>query len=790
MPLRSPSPFMLAAGHSARLARRLLLAVLLVTAAAALVSASARAATGHELREVSKIAYGSPADGGELSTVYNAANRRPNEISRVAGDPARQRLFLVTRPYTDGTVRVYRVDLDGTGPDLLSEATIVARNNFAAARNAVVDPKDGHLWVLIQDAANALRLLRVAPDDGEILANLSLPSSASSLQAAPMRIDPVGDRLWLASSRYVANIPLDAARAPGATEANFRLTDLRARQLYYSGVFPSVQMAAAGVAFAHDDRVHGGGTGPWTYVATQVPAGLLWISDQTAADLANPALSLTATPAVTPDGGQSEGTAYSMAVDPVSGDILQAIETPNDGNYGRIVRLARDTRRPVASATPGVADPRNGQFHFVGDEVWWRGPGETMILDRTTLEPRATVPNLPTSYPAALAESEMLLDGNLYVPVGDGVSVREMVEVEIPDATATSIGGRRITAGAIEWGVRQSWRQYILKGAAVGQADLTAPATAPAGADPAGASYAYRFPEGEGVYDPASEELRLATKGGVRFTGHYSGGTPVLDVRFSDPTVIVRRDGTALLTANGRDSEGNELGNWPFVDLDLTDVTVVRDGDARTVTYTAVPTALRYDGQPIFQNNYSTGSAFDPITFSFTYHESETTTWDPATTPQTRNGVPVDPKNPNPDPGPGPGPGSGPGTPSAPDPVRVPDAQPTPKPARAAIHAARKRQQLDRQRRVRVATIACPQGTVTCRIAAPKRVAVQIGTRRYGAAVAAPAKLPAGRSATIRATLPKAAARNLEGHTTRLRLRIQIRGEQTTTQTVTIVVRR
>lgn len=761
MPLRSPCPSLLFAGRSAV---RLVLVALLAVVAGVLTSESANAAVGHELRETSKIVYGSTEDGGQISTVYSGANRRANEIARTASDPERRRLFLVTRPYTDGTVRVYRVDLtDGTGAERLPEANIVARNNFASTRNAVVDPKDGHLWILLQDAANVLRLIRVDPDSGAIRANVALPATASPLQGGQMRIDPAGDRLWLSSGQNIANVPLAPARAEGATDAVFRITSLRQRTLYSVGTFSAIQMSAAGVAFANDDRNQGAGqTGPWTYVATQVPAGLLWISDQTATDLANPALNLFATPAVSPDNGRSEGVAYAMAVDPETGDIVQAINTPNDGNYGRIVRLARDTRTPAVTAAPGVANPSGGLFRFDGNEIWWRGQRETMVLDRTTLEPRATVPHPAGYFPA---DSDLLLDHRLYAPVVDGVSIQELTEVELPDANSTPISGRRITSGAIEWGVRQSWREYIIDGAAHGDIDLTAPVSAPDGVSPSAPGYAYRFPEGEGVYDAENGELRLTAKGGLRFTGHsYGGSSPTLDVRFSDPTAIVRGDGTAVLTVAGRDSAGNVLGNWPFVGLDVTGVDVTRDEDARTVTYTAVPTTLRPDGQLIFNRYYSTGAVFDPITFSFTYHESEAATWDPATTPQTRNGISVDPDNPDPDPDPDPGDDETPTDPAPGAPTVTTTTSTVTTGGRAATKpriAVSGPQRLRRGARgAELVRVTCRRGP--CRITAPSSVRVTVGGVAYRARVAGPRRTRTGRTVAFRATLPAGAIARMQ----------------------------
>lgn len=100
-----------------------------------------------------------------------------------------------------------------------------------------------------------------------------------------------------------------------------------------------------------------------------------------------------------------------------------------------------------------------------------------------------------------------------------------------------------------------------------------------------------------------------------------------------------------------------------------------------------------------------------------------------------------------------------------------------PAPVPPSIGAARGVQSVGPKRRAKVATLRCP-GTSPCRVKAPRNAPIRIGGRTYWADVLAPATIPAGGSATVRARLAPAALSALgEGRAT-LRVRLQVRSDE------------
>jgi hypothetical protein len=83
-------------------------------------------------------------------------------------------------------------------------------------------------------------------------------------------------------------------------------------------------------------------------------------------------------------------------------------------------------------------------------------------------------------------------------------------------------------------------------------------------------------------------------------------------------------------------------------------------------------------------------------------------------------------------------------------------------------------------RLARLATLSCPPRGEACRIAAPRRTAVQIAGKHYALTVLAPKRIGAGKRAAVRVRLPRAAADRLEGRraTVRLRVTITVNGEK------------
>jgi hypothetical protein len=97
---------------------------------------------------------------------------------------------------------------------------------------------------------------------------------------------------------------------------------------------------------------------------------------------------------------------------------------------------------------------------------------------------------------------------------------------------------------------------------------------------------------------------------------------------------------------------------------------------------------------------------------------------------------------------------------------------------------------IDALRRVALATLTCPAGGPACAVTAPKRVTVRIAGKSYSLPVLAPKSIAAGKKATLRVQLSKAAASRLKGRSARLTIKVTIIRQGTkATRTVTVTVR-
>jgi len=168
-----------------------------------------------------------------------------------------------------------------------------------------------------------------------------------------------------------------------------------------------------------------------------------------------------------------------------------------------------------------------------------------------------------------------------------------------------------IASGTIEWGVKQSFRNYLAMPFVHGSI------TTDGGASQNAGNGTFEFPVTGGDHDGAATSVTSA--GSVHFVGHDE----ILDIEISD--VRVEIDGTAgviVVDAVSRPFTDTETQNDPvayddvaLADLDLTGITpTVDDG---VVTFANVPATLTADGRPAFGNFYLVGEAFDPVTISF-----------------------------------------------------------------------------------------------------------------------------------------------------------------------------
>ncbi|MFE0102203.1 HtaA domain-containing protein [Streptomyces sp. NPDC059009] len=155
----------------------------------------------------------------------------------------------------------------------------------------------------------------------------------------------------------------------------------------------------------------------------------------------------------------------------------------------------------------------------------------------------------------------------------------------------------RIEDAAVDWGVRRTFREYVTGSIAHGKWTLSG------GAQDGGALF--RFPRGEGTYDPKKHTLDADFAGGIRFTGKHG-----LDIALSKVTVAVR-DGRGTLSADV-DSKDLTAKKTPLITFKAGRL-APKDG---LVTLTEAPAELTAQGARTFGSMYKAGTAMDPVSLS------------------------------------------------------------------------------------------------------------------------------------------------------------------------------
>lgn len=193
----------------------------------------------------------------------------------------------------------------------------------------------------------------------------------------------------------------------------------------------------------------------------------------------------------------------------------------------------------------------------------------------------------------------LLVMASMLVPVG----------AQAQAATACTV-----TDGTLTWGVKESFRSYISGTIANGSWDTDGGAT-------------YETPEfqwsgANGTYDPESGTGSVSFDGLVHFTGHDG----VLDLTLAQPTIEFEGDTAALLLdAKSNDMEGevavDEAQAW-VGDVDLSADVQLADG---ALSATGAATTLTNAGVTAFAGFYEAGDELDPLSFTLTLAECDTT---------------------------------------------------------------------------------------------------------------------------------------------------------------------
>ncbi|MFJ3220420.1 HtaA domain-containing protein [Kitasatospora sp. NPDC086801] len=185
--------------------------------------------------------------------------------------------------------------------------------------------------------------------------------------------------------------------------------------------------------------------------------------------------------------------------------------------------------------------------------------------------------------------------------------------VPTPSATAETPSGAQAPArtefanGALDWGVRRTFRDYVTGAIAQGRWELGAGA-----AD--GGAY-FRWTPAKGAYDPANGDLTAAFTGTVRFTGLRSGDTYGLDLTLANPGVTVAGgQGRLVADVSGRTPDG-ATQQLTGVELAAFDPAGLKP-EGGLLKAVEVPLKLTEGGAEAFGGLYPAGTEMDPLSFA------------------------------------------------------------------------------------------------------------------------------------------------------------------------------
>jgi hypothetical protein len=183
-----------------------------------------------------------------------------------------------------------------------------------------------------------------------------------------------------------------------------------------------------------------------------------------------------------------------------------------------------------------------------------------------------------------------------------------------------------VSGGHLDWGVKQSFRNYIAGPIAHGT--ITASEGATKNADGT-----FRFPTATGSVDADADTAALTFTGKVEFTGHDG----LLYMTIEDIRVTLTGSGGTLVA----DVVSKSLSSGQLTTYDDVEFATLADTDltaaAGTVTGAGIGATLTAAGSPAFAGFYPAGTALDPVSFAVTTVADPV--WEPAVNVSKTSGI-------------------------------------------------------------------------------------------------------------------------------------------------------
>ncbi|MET7484631.1 HtaA domain-containing protein [Streptomyces sp. NPDC005538] len=245
---------------------------------------------------------------------------------------------------------------------------------------------------------------------------------------------------------------------------------------------------------------------------------------------------------------------------------------------------------------------------FLGSDSYANAAGDPL----SAVKPASTTTPSPTPTPTQTTTPSA-------TPTPTATATPSATPTSSPADTATE---GDIADGTLTWGVKESFRSYVVGSVANGKI------TTSDGATQATGNGVFTFTGATGDYDTDADTLSAAFEGAVNFKGHEDNGAYGLDLTFTDLKATL--DGgsgklTADVTSLGEKSEDVVLADLKSTSTDLTAKNDVITLDDVTTTLTAA-------GAKAFGGFYETGAALDPLDLSVALTDDATLPSDDSST--------------------------------------------------------------------------------------------------------------------------------------------------------------
>ncbi|MFJ9570028.1 HtaA domain-containing protein [Streptomyces bacillaris] len=250
-----------------------------------------------------------------------------------------------------------------------------------------------------------------------------------------------------------------------------------------------------------------------------------------------------------------------------------------------------------ATLTKAGSEAFNGQYK------------EGDALDPATLSVKAVTP--PTSQPTEQPTgqpTEQPTGRPTEQPTGQPTGKPSTEPTPTPTETAAKPTSGPVVDGTLDWGVKKSFRSYVVGPIAHGKVETTDGASANA--------EGYRFTKATGHLDAEKNSLNAQFKGKVRFLGHETAGDYKLDLSLSNLKVDVQgTTGKLVADVSTKDMASGKVNTFTglaFADLKVpAGALAAKEG---VVNLKAIPATLTEDGSKAFSNMYKKGDELDALT--------------------------------------------------------------------------------------------------------------------------------------------------------------------------------